>query len=55
VSEKSHRMLILLQELAEMKQSAEERPADAAHRKRKKEIKNEMKQLALEKKRADNS
>jgi hypothetical protein len=55
VSEKSDRMLMLLQELAAMKESAKRTPADAAHGQRRKEITNEMKQLALQKKRADGS
>lgn len=52
MTEQSDRMLILLQELATLKEM-EERPgsADAAsYRKRKQEIKKEMKQLAAESK-----
>jgi hypothetical protein len=48
-------MLMLLEELAEMKKSANRTPADATNRQRRKEIKNEIKQLALQKKRAESS
>jgi hypothetical protein len=55
VSEKSDRMLMLLQKLAAMKESAKRTPADATRRQHRKEIMNEMKQLALQKKRAESS
>lgn len=56
MSEESDRMLILMQELAALKESDDQTPArSGAHRKRRREIKNEMKQLAAQKKQADNS
>lgn len=53
MTEESDRMLVLLQELAAMKDAQKARRNTAPYRKRSKEIKNEMKQLAVQKKRAD--
>jgi hypothetical protein len=53
MTEESDRMLTLLQELAALKECDERTPgASGAHKKRRKEIKNEMKQLAAQKKQA---
>jgi hypothetical protein len=56
MSDESDRMLILLQDLAVIKEEArKKRTKPAAYRKRKNEIRTEMKQLAAEKKRKHKS
>jgi len=52
MSETSDRVIFLLQELALLKEAGEQKSVDAqTRRKRRKEIRAEIKQLALEKKR----